>query len=34
LALAMRTHGIPDQILTDIHSESWLDGAAVVQLAA
>jgi len=28
------THGVPDQILTDIHTESCPDRAVVVQLAA
>ena len=34
LAVAMRTHGVPDQILTDIHTESCPGRAVVVQLAA
>ena len=34
LAEGLRRHGIPDQILTDIHSESWLDRAAPAELAA
>jgi len=28
------THGVPDQILTDIHTESCRDRAVVVQVAA
>ena len=34
LEAAMARHGVPEAILTDIHSESWLDRAAAVQLAA
>jgi len=34
LAQAMRRHGVPDQILTDIHTELRSDRAVVVQLAA
>jgi transposase InsO family protein len=33
-AEAMRSYGVPDQILTDIHTESCPDRAVVVQLAA
>jgi transposase InsO family protein len=31
---AVERHGPPASTLTDIHSECWLDGAVVVQLAA
>jgi hypothetical protein len=34
LAKAMRSHGVPREILTDIHSEWWSDRAVGVQLAA
>lgn len=34
LAEAMRRHGVPDQILTDIHTELRSDRAFAVQLAA
>ena len=34
LAWAMRAHGVPDQVLTDIHREWRFDRAAAVQLAA
>ena len=34
LMLARRSHGVPEEILTDIHTQSRLDRAVVVQLAA